>query len=63
MPFPRRRTLNIPLQLRALNLPAFVGRQHSGIDVGIFSYFNDSQVSLLIMTMTLIFVSYRTLET
>ena len=38
MPFPRRRTLNIPQQLRALSLPAFVGRQHSGIDVGIFFY-------------------------
>ncbi|KAG6821163.1 hypothetical protein H0H93_005383 [Arthromyces matolae] len=29
---PRRRTLNIPAQLKALGLPAFEGRQHSGID-------------------------------
>ena len=31
--FPRRRTPNIPAQLRALGLPEFQGRQHSGIDV------------------------------
>ncbi|TRM61740.1 ribonuclease H-like domain-containing protein [Schizophyllum amplum] len=30
--FPRRRTPNIPAQLRALGLPEFQGRQHSGID-------------------------------
>ncbi|KAF5386757.1 hypothetical protein D9615_001814 [Tricholomella constricta] len=29
---PRRRTLNIPAQLKALGLPSFEGRQHSGID-------------------------------
>ncbi|KAI5123281.1 hypothetical protein M0805_009302 [Coniferiporia weirii] len=30
--FPKRRSLNISQQLRALSLPAFIGRQHSGID-------------------------------
>ncbi|KAF8892610.1 ribonuclease H-like domain-containing protein [Infundibulicybe gibba] len=29
---PRRRSLNIPSQLKALGLPTFEGRQHSGID-------------------------------
>ncbi|KAF8061507.1 ribonuclease H-like domain-containing protein [Lyophyllum atratum] len=29
---PRRRTLNISAQLKALGLPSFEGRQHSGID-------------------------------
>ncbi|GLB35330.1 putative exonuclease [Lyophyllum shimeji] len=29
---PRRRSLNIPAQLKALGLPRFEGRQHSGID-------------------------------
>jgi len=32
---PGRRSLNIPCQLRALGLTHFVGREHSGIDVGI----------------------------
>ena len=30
---PRRRTLNIPAQLKVLGLTGFEGRQHSGIDV------------------------------
>jgi len=30
--FPKRRSLNISQQLRALSLPPFVGREHSGID-------------------------------
>jgi len=29
---PKRVSLNIPLQLRALSLAPFAGRQHSGID-------------------------------
>lgn len=32
---PKRRSLNISQQLRALGLAPFVGRQHSGIDVSI----------------------------
>ena len=30
-----RRSLNIPAQLKALGLPEFEGRQHSGIDVSL----------------------------
>ena len=33
------RSLNIPNQLRVLGLPAFQGREHSGIDVGALSQF------------------------
>lgn len=36
-PAPRRRTLNIEQQLRALSLADFIGRQHSGIDVSTLS--------------------------
>lgn len=47
MPAPRRRSLNIPLQLRALSLPDFVGRQHSGIDVSNLDLFYLPRTTLI----------------
>lgn len=50
---PRRPSMNISSQLRALGLPAFEGRKHSGIDVS---------ESFLVHTLNIHSSSYRTLE-
>ncbi|KAF5391312.1 hypothetical protein D9757_002081 [Collybiopsis confluens] len=44
---PKRPSLNIASQLRVLGLPAFEGRQHSGIDVG-FVFNNPRYMSALL---------------